>query len=184
MAIETRGHLVAKANIGDPAPLETFDTLFNALQPNQYKWFVTYTFKNAVCCDGDVTTINRLVKRLILNRFYSRRTNQSDLKFLFVNEQHRIRSQWKRRYHVHLLLTEPIETKTNKKIIRPSVIGKPIKRTISRELRKINLIGNLHTKEINNQNDLIAYTLKNLKKDETHLLVDYMNSDFDFTKEK
>ena len=184
MSIKTKAYLQEKARItGDTAPLETYEEIYGAASKHDYKWFCTYTFKNPIYSESEVVKINSLLKHFILKRFYSHRLKKADLKFLFINEKHRLRYKFQARLHGHFLITEPIDTPVNKKLVR-STLCQNTEDIIKRELSRIDQIGKNEADPIRSQPGSIKYLLKSLKHGTSELFVDYENSDINFNIEK
>ena len=179
------------AQNGTPTLLEEYNAIFSPLNKFPFTRFVTVTFSAPMTDEIEVVEVCRLIKRRI-NKFFYRR-QASPLKFAFIIEADKLGYKGRSKYHIHILMTEPINilrkaTKLQKILWFQNrfhldwFITTQIRKIRSISLNSRARVKRTDIKQIYNQNCLSDYLLKQLKpSSRSRLYIDFMNSDLSWS---
>jgi hypothetical protein len=185
--------LGAKAELGNRALYEEYEALFSVMNKLQFTRFITVTFSKPMTDDIEVVEVCRLIKRR-LNKFFYRR-QKSKIKFAFVIEADKLLHKSLTKYHVHILMTEPIDilrkaTALKRKLLYQNCFA--LNYIIEKQLRKLRTISlnsrsrlkRIDIESIYSQECLCDYLLKQLKpSSRSYLNIDFINSDLSWSDE-
>jgi len=192
MRLRTRAILREQSNLSnDDTKLVVYDTLMRAQSECNFKFSITITFTQPITDRIALVEFNRKLKRFINRYFYRRKDYASPLKFLFVIEAHDLQHKSQDKFHIHLLLSEPVHTEQYNQHLDNKAKLIRIKQIVEKQASRIKSIvsysrckitDRIEVELLYDQENLSDYLSKTLRISSSDLLkmIDLENSDIRF----
>lgn len=177
----------------DEPRVQVYESLMRSHARFKFSYFLTFTFSKAVTDYAAVHETNRLLKRFIKRRLYSRRDEKADLNFIFFIECHDLKHKEQNKFHIHVLMTEAAQSllkleqmKSDEFKLRrlKSAIQRTACRVYCFDCRSCAKICKTAVKRVYDKENLSDYLLKQLRKTsiaDVISMIDVLNSDLSFS---